>query len=328
MYSLEHLELNDIYKMFENLKFKKIILQPPNKKPGSFRGAGALLIDGKDYWLTSRTRTAEKRGYEVEIYHSKNGYDFSSIKTISRKQMEEFTGNKISSIEAQQIIRDPKTGKFYMYVSIDLIDNKYPHMWVVLLLIANKPSGKWINGGIVMYPKEPFNTVKDCNIGIFNGRYIALCKAYIDKDKKLFTTLYTSSDGIKWKYSGIPTFNGKKQKSIFALDGSIYKFNNKIFVIGTKEEIFTRGLTTTNRLCIMELDLSKKDIKTVVSEKWKHLSNYERKNYPIHTYFTAVPDYAAGEWKVIAEITDPRYTKKLGVFDVVDNVIMYTSTLN
>lgn len=56
-------------------RFRRVPLSPPSFEPGSWCGAGEMWVDedGGEYWLTSRPRMAGRRGYEVEIYRSRNG---------------------------------------------------------------------------------------------------------------------------------------------------------------------------------------------------------------------------------------------------------------
>ncbi|MGC8533194.1 MAG: hypothetical protein ACP5MV_01005 [Candidatus Parvarchaeum sp.] len=310
--------------IFENKKFKKIILPPPNHKPGSFKGAGDLLINSSGYWLTSRSRTKQKRGYEVEIFHSKEGYNYKLIKKINIKQLEKNLNTKLSSIEGQQILYHEKEKLYYLYISVDFGDSN-GHLWKTILMTTKNPSKDWENKGVVIEPVKPFNTAKDFNISNINGLYIGLCKAYIDTKNQLKAALFTSKEGLHWKYIGVPLVDNKKQPKVFALDGKFYKLNNQIFFIGSLGNFFENGLTASDRICGYELNLKTNNLKTIFIDKWKVKSKYERLDYPLHTYCAPVFDHKKNEFKIIAEAIDPRYTKKLGVFDVVDNVIMFTS---
>ncbi len=316
--------MQELKSIFKNKQFKKIILRPPNHKPGSFRGAGDLLINNSGYWLTSRTRTKKKRGYEVEIFHSKEGYNYKLIKKINIKELEKSLNTKLSSIEGQQILYNEKKKLYYLYISVDFGD-KNAHLWETILMSSTNPSKTWENKGVVIKPVKPFNTAKDFNISYINGQYVGLCKAYIDTKNQLKAALFTSKDGLSWKYEGVPLLGNKKQPKVFAIDGKLYKLGSKIIFLGSLGNFFKNGLTASDRVCGFELDLKEKSLKEIFVDKWEIKSKYENREYPLHTYCTPVLDYKKKEWKIIIEAIDPRYTKRLGVFDVIDNVIMYTS---
>ncbi len=317
---------NNLY-LFKNIKFKKILLNPPSIKPGSFKGAGDFNKINNFYWLTSRSRTKEKRGYEVEIFYSKDGYNFKLANKISIKEIEKSINKEISSIEGQQLLYDKKSKLYYLYISID-IGNESNHFWYTILMTSKNPKNKWINKGAVIKPVKPFNTAKDLNITYIDGQYIGISKSYIDKENKLKATVYKSKDGIKWKYLGEPKIDGRKQPNIFAIDGKILKYDDEIIFIGSLGDYFKNGLTASNKICFLRLNLEKMEFSTLFSKKWIPKSKYEHKKYPIHTYFTPFWDSNKKEWKIIIEAIDPKYTKKLGVFDVVDHVIMYTAKMN
>ena len=319
--------MNADYNIFKNKRFKEIILNPPDYKPGSFKGAGDLLIENGNYWLTSRTRTRDMRGYEVEIFLSKNGYRFKKIKTISIGELEKELDADLSSIEGQQLLYNRDKRLYYLYISVDF-GSSLSHLWKTILMTSKVPSKDWKNMGVVIEPVAPFNTAKDFNISYINGSYIGICKAYIDAKKQLYAALFSSKDGIKWKYWGIPKINGKDQPPIFAIDGKIFEFGNKIIFLGSSGSFFKNGLTASDRVCGFEIDLKKMNFNTLFSQKWKIGSKYENPECPIHTYCTPVPDYSKKEWKIVIEAIDPEHTRKLGVFDVVDHVIMYTSKFN
>jgi hypothetical protein len=316
--------MQELSNIFQNKQFKKIILKPPNHKPGSFRGAGDLLINGFGYWLTSRTRTKEKRGYEVEIFHSKDGYNYKLVKKINIKELEKDLNSKLSSIEGQQILYNEKEKIYYLYISIDFGD-KNAHLWETVLMTTKNPSKNWKNKGVVIKPVKPFNTAKDFNISYIDGQYIGLCKAYIDTKNQLKAALFKSKDGLNWKYEGVPLLDNREQPKVFAIDGKLYKFDNNIIFLGSLGSFFKNGLTASDKVCGFKLDLKKKRLKTIFINDWEIKSEYENKRYPLHTYCTPTLDYKKKEWKIVIEAIDPRYTKKLGVFEVVDNVILYTS---
>ncbi|RLI25004.1 hypothetical protein DRO58_06810, partial [Candidatus Bathyarchaeota archaeon] len=68
--------------IFARRRFRKVLLDPPSFEPGSWHGAGKLLLDPEtgEYWLTGRPRMGPvKRGYGFEIYRSTDGENYSLV---------------------------------------------------------------------------------------------------------------------------------------------------------------------------------------------------------------------------------------------------------
>jgi len=131
-------------------RFRKILLDPSNFNPGSWCGAGKLWIEAEsgEYWLTSRPREGPpKRGSAVEIYRSKDGENYSLVSETTKEELSEISGVTVHSIEGQQILHDPLTGRYYLYLSVDVAkenvagrhNRTYESRWETYLMTADPP---------------------------------------------------------------------------------------------------------------------------------------------------------------------------------------------
>jgi hypothetical protein len=198
--------------IFRNRKFKRVVLDPPNFNPGSWRGAGKLLLEEDEYWLTSRPRTVETRGYGVEVFHSNNGEDFHLVSLVTKEEIAATAEIKVFSIENNQLIRDPSTGKYHLYASLN-VGAERPERWETYLLTADDPRGPWRGEGFVIRTDRPYDSeeARDCTVDVLDGRYLGLCKARAQGSEKIYTELLTSRDGRNWVKLGIPTVDGRQQ---------------------------------------------------------------------------------------------------------------------
>lgn len=104
-------------------KFRKILLNPPSLEPGSWCGAGKLLIDHETcgFWLANRPRMGPiKRGYCFEIYRSNNGEGYSLVFSIIKRNSAKLCGSVVHIIEDMQLLRDPSTRRYMLYPSVDV----------------------------------------------------------------------------------------------------------------------------------------------------------------------------------------------------------------
>ncbi|MEM3078778.1 MAG: hypothetical protein QXF21_00490, partial [Thermoproteota archaeon] len=110
--------------IFSKRRFRRVILDPPNFNPGSWCGAGKMWIDedNGEYWLTSRPREMRemRRGYAVEIYRSRDGENYDIVTWITKEELSEMTKTQILSIENQQLLKDPSTGRYHLYLSLNV----------------------------------------------------------------------------------------------------------------------------------------------------------------------------------------------------------------
>ncbi|ARM75465.1 glycoside hydrolase family 43 protein [Acidianus manzaensis] len=312
--------------IFRNKVFYKVLLDPPILTQGSWRGAGKLLIDDKDYWLTSRPRNVEKRGYGIEFFHSNNGNDFSLYRFISKEEISSEIGIEVDSIENTQLIIDPLTGKYYLYASVN-IDSRL-QKWVTVLLTSDDIKGEWKSKGIVINNDQEYDSAeaRDCSIEVLDGMYIGLCKARKLNDNKVYTELLVSKNGISWKKLGLPTINGVKQdpSPAFLLNGNIYSSVYGPMFIGTVTT-FYKNAHVTKYFGSYIIDLKSNNLEEVFITEWKSDSKYERQDFPIHNYCNVIYDENNSRWDIVIEAIDPIYSKNVGTDNEMDRVLLYIS---
>jgi len=314
--------------ILRNKKFKKVVLEPPEYKPGAWRGAGKVLIDleNREFWLTTRPRKARPvRGYAVEIYRSKNGEDFYLETSITREELISETGVKIASIEGQQLLRDPLTGKYYLYLSVDVDEPPIPG-WDTLLLAAEDPKGPWKSLGFVLRREESYEVLeaRDSVIDIIDGLYFAVYKA--NDGSRVNMALAVSRDGINWRKLGVLGLDGKSQPHYFFLSGKIFAGALGLIFIGFETLYVTRGGGYTDTFVAYLLDHRRADLETLFKGKWVPESSYERRDYPVHGYCDIVYDPFKERFLIYIEAVDP--SSDLGLDYEMDRLILYESCID
>jgi len=314
--------------LLANKRFRKVVLEPPDYNPGSWQGAGKVLVDyeNHEFWLTSRPRRARPvRGYAIQIYRSKNGEDYSLETTITREELKEQTKLNILSIEGQQLLKDPATGKYYLYVSIDIDHPPIPG-WDTFLLTADDPKGPWTPHGLVLTREYPYEVkeARDSVIDIIDGRYIALYKA--NNGSRVNVALAVSSDGLKWEKMGILKLNGLNQPHYLFISGRIFAGTLHPIFIGFETRHVVRGGGYTGTFVAYYVNLRELDLKTLYKGVWKPESPYERKDYPVHGYCDIVYDPFKERFLIYVEAVDPN--SELGLDYEVDRLILYEVPLS
>jgi len=324
--------------IFANRRFRKILLDPPCFDAGSWCGAGKLWIDKDDeeYWLTSRPRVgSEKRGYAVEIYRSRDGENYSLVAWLTKEEVSELVGRAVQSIENQQLLRDPLTGKYHLYLSLDTSERNvagdekriYDSKWETFLLSAEDPAGPWQPWGFVLRGDKDYDTseARDCTIDIIDGRYFCLYKARKMGTSAVHTALAVSGDGKDWVKLGVPTIDGKPQPDYFLLSGSIHSGAVGPIFIGTETLEVINGAALTKHFVSYAIDYRNLNLERMFIAEWKASSRYEHLEYPIHTYCNVVHDPLSDRWLTWIEAVDPVFSKEPGLNTEVDRVLLYVS---
>ena len=324
--------------IFARRRFRRVLLNPPCFDPGSWCGAGKLWIDEHDgeYWLTSRPRMgSEKRGYAVEIYRSRNGEDYSLVTWLTKEELSESIGKTVQSIENQQLLRDPFSGKYHLYLSVDIAERNvagdekriFESKWETFLLVAEDPSGPWKPEGFALRGDKDYDSgeARDCTIDIVDGRYICLYKARKAGTKVVHTALAVSSDGRDWVKLGIPTVDGEHQPDYFLLNGSIHAGSLGPIFIGTKTLDVVNGAALTKYFAGYVIDYRNLNLESIFVAEWKASSRYEHPQYPIHTYCNVVYDPLSDRWLTWIEAVDPILSREPGLNTEVDRVLLYVS---
>ena len=327
--------------IFSRRKFEKVLLNPPNFNPGSWSGAGKLWIDSEnqEYWLTSRPRMKHPtRGYAVEIYKSNNGEDFNLVYSISKEELSEYIGKQVQSIENQQLLKDPFTGKYHLYLSVDLYEKNiagnykriYESKWETFLLTADDPQGPWKPWGFVLRCDKEYDSgeARDCTIDIIDGKYFCLYKSRKAGTDIVHAALAVSSDGKNWKKLGIPTINGEAQPKYFFLSGTINASTLGPIFIGTKALKVVKGAALTKDFTAYIIDYRNLNLEELFVAEWKPGSRYEHQVWPIHTYCNVVYDMLKDRWLIWIEAVDPIYSKEPGLNSEVDRVLLYESKVS
>ena len=322
--------------IFSRKRFRKVLLNPPNFEPGSWCGAGKLWIDedSGEYWLTSRPRMRpKKRGYAVEIYHSKNGEDFSLVTWITKEELSEMAKVTVHSIENQQLLRDPLTGMYHLYLSVDVAEENvagderkiFESKWETFLLIADDPAGPWEPYGFVIRGDMDYDSgeARDGTIDIVDGRYFCLYKARPKGSDIVHMALAVSSDGKNWTKLGVLTINGSSQPEYFLLSGTIHAGSLGPIFIGTETLDLVRGAALTKYFAAYVIDYRNCNLERIFTARWEPGSRYEHPEYPIHTYCNVVYDTLRDRWLIWVEAVDPIYSKEPGLNTEVDRVLLY-----
>ncbi|HDJ89069.1 MAG TPA: hypothetical protein ENG40_00035 [Thermoprotei archaeon] len=325
-------------RIFSKRKFIKIALNPPNFNPGSWCGAGKIWIDRDtdEYWLTSRPREGEvKRGFAVEIYRSSNGVDYNLVNWITKEELSEMIGKAVQSIENQQLIRDPLTGKYHLYLSIDVfeeniagrVDKIYASKWETYLLTADDPRDSWNPYGFVLRGDQEYDSgeSRDCSIDIIDGLYFCLYKARPAGKSRVNTALAISSDGKNWRKFGLLSIDGERQPEYFLLNGSIFPSSLGPMFIGMQTTEVIKGAALSKEFAAYIINYRELRLEKVFIGRWIPSSRYEHPEYPIHTYSTLTYDYLNDRWLIFVEAVDPIKSLEPGLNTEVDRVLLYFS---
>ena len=314
--------------IFGRRSFQRVALEPPSAEPGSWRGAGkAAKLGEREYVLSARPRTRERRGYAVEVYTSSDGLAYSPASSLAAEEVSRDLGARVYSIENSQLLVDPATGDLLLYISVDL----GPHYWETALYRSDDPKGPWRPEGLVIRRDRPYDSkeARDCTIDYVDGLFVALCKAVAEGDPAVRTELAVSRDGVSWAKLGLPTVNGGLQpaRPAFLLNGRILPSAHGPMFVGSVTLYEVGGAHVTRHVGAYVIDLDRLDLREVYMAEWRPSSPYEREDYPIHTYVDVLPDYEAGRWLLYVEAIDPSLSKGVGVDVEVDRLLAYSSPM-
>jgi hypothetical protein len=324
--------------IFTRRRFRRVLLNPPCFDAGSWCGAGKLWIDEEngEYWLTSRPRMAfEKRGYAVEIYRSRDGENYGLVTWLTKEELSVLAGKNVQSIENQQLLRDPLTSRYHLYLSVDVAESNvagderriFESKWETFLLTAEDPAGPWEPLGFTIKGDVDYDTgeARDCTIDIVDGRYLCLYKARRAGANVVHTALAVSSDGKNWVKLGIPTVNGEHQPDYFLLNGSIHAGSSGPIFIGAETLEVVNGAALTKHFVSYLIDYRSLNLERIFKAEWKPGSKYEHPKYPVHTYCNVVYDPPNDRWLILIEAVDPVLSREPGLNSEVDRLLLYTS---
>ncbi len=325
-------------RIFSGREFRGVALDPPDFEPGSWCGAGKLWVDegSSRYWLTSRPRVgAERRGYAAEIHLSEDGEDFELSNRVTKEEVTRLAGVEVQSIENQQLLQDPLTGDYHLYLSLDVYranvagdsERVYESRWETFLLTADDPAGEWSPEGFVIRADSSYDSgeARDSTIDIVDGRYFALYKARRAGSDRVRMALATSADGKRWRKLGVPGIDGREQPGFFLLNGSILAGSGGPIFAGIQTTDVVKGAALSRRFAAYAIDYRSMNLERIFVHRWKPGSRYEHPDYPIHTYCSIARDQISDRWLTVVEAVDPERSREPGLNLEVDRVLLYTS---
>jgi len=318
-----------------NRKFRGVVKDPPDFNPGSWIGASSVLVDydSGEFWLTARPRRAPPlRGYAMIIYRSFDGEDYREAVRLTTEDLTSMSSQNVASIEAQQLIRDPATGKYYLYVSVDTRGSgEVEGRWDTFLLISDDPSGPWKYHGLAWKRGAEYDSheARDATIGIVDGMYFALYKASNAPkgEGRTNVALATSRDGLEWRKHGILKVNGEAQPDYLQLYGGIFAGTMGPVFIGLARRYLINGCGLARHFEAYIIDYRNMNLELLYRAYWKPLSPYEREDYPSHGYMNIIEDPYRNRILLYLESIDPKYTGEIGWRSQVDRLILYETRM-
>jgi hypothetical protein len=304
-------------------RFKRVVLEPPDYNPGSWRGAGKVLVDVErgEYLLTCRPRKAHPvRGYAVEIYSSRDGEEFKLLASITKEELSEMAKLEVRSIEGQQLLLDPATGRYHLYLAVDNFTPGRGYGWDTLLLVSDDPRGPWECKGLVLRRGDSYDSVeaRDAVIDVVDGLYVALYKA--SDGLRVNTALAVSSDGVEWRKLGLLKLDGGSQPGYLLLSGRLLAGALGPVFVGFESRVVVEGAAVTDTFSSYLIDLRGLNLVRLFSGRWEPRSPYERPDYPVHSYCDVVPDPLRDRILIYVEAIDP---SGIGLNKEMDRLILY-----
>jgi hypothetical protein len=334
--------------IFAQRRFKCVVLEPPDLNPGSWIGAGKVVFDSdtQQFLLTARPRKAEGgvRGFAANVYRSSDGETFELVASLSQDQLSGESGLSIRSIEGTQILKDPLTGNWHLYASVDLGSEFIwgGMYWQTLLLTAPVPEGPWQVHGLVLKSDQAYdaNQARDSTVDIVDGRWFCLYKA-MDGLRARRPALATSTDGITWRKHGVLTIEGKLQRAF--LSGTLFASGSGPLFIGIEKMYSEEGMAARDEdfadkfrithgsgpkpsFVAYQVDHRNMNLELVFRTPWEPLSPYEHQEHPLLGYSSVVFDPLQNRMLTYAQAID-RETTRFGINSTVERLILYESPL-
>lgn len=309
--------------IYTNLRFLGVALEPPNFEPGSWCGAGKAVIDYENeaYLLTSRPRKLEGgvRGYAANVYRSKDGVSFDRISSLTQDEVSAKSGIKVWSIEGTQLLKDPLTGRWHFYLSVDTGSAfvMFGVFWETMVFVADDLKGPWTYMGRAIRRGQGrvFDAVqaRDSTIDIVDGQWLCLYKA-IDLDWKMSMGLATSTDGISWEKRGQFTVDGDTGHTHFITQGTIFAGTSGPVLIGLTRSHRTYMQRMVYDFTAYRVDDINTNLQTIFRAPWFARSKYEDKERPTYgNYCSLVHDPFKNRMLFYLSVIDPRPETKTDV---------------
>jgi hypothetical protein len=334
--------------LYRNRRFAGVALEPPDYMPGSWIGAGKAWYDAEAdaYFLTARPRTAAEgvRGYSGQVFRSENGIDFHMIAEVTKEQAADISGVALHSIEGTQLLRDPSTGIWLFYLSVDTGDAFVwgGVKWETIILSAHALSGPWTYEGFAFRNDQDYDAhqARDATIDIVDGRWVAIYKAK-NAERNERPGFATSLDGIAWRKHGTLTTDG--EDALGFLSGSFFPTSSGLMFVGLRTRLIDsneeredvvyadsygigHGGGPTPLFVAYLVDTRSMNLETVYSTPWVPLSPYERDDHPLLGYSSTAIDRARRRAFFYTEAIDPELTEAIGINSTVERLLVYEMT--
>lgn len=310
--------------LLSHRKFKKVVLDPPDFNPGSWIGAGNCIINDGEYILASRPRKWPERGFAANVYTSKDGENFTLKSSITKEELAELSGTVVRSIEGLQILVDPYTGKYRLYISADATETRG---WDTALLEADDPAGPWTFKGFVLKRGRSYDSheARDSTITIIDGMYVALYKA--SNGRRVNMALAISHDGITWEKLGVLRLDGGQQPEYLLLYGTVFPGAMGPVLYSFETLHVVKGAALSRMFASYLLDIRNLNLFTLHKGLWRPMSKYEREDWPVHTYINLLHDPDHDRILMYVEALDPEHSKEPGLNLEVDRLLLYEVSL-
>lgn len=338
--------------IFANRRFRTVALDPPNFHPGSWVGAGNCFFHQprKEFILTARLRKkkAQARGFAAIICRSSNGETFEKVYTLTKEWIAEKSGLEIHSLEGVQLLEDPLTGNYHLYVSVNT-DQEFAWggiYWQTYLLRSSALEGPWEPVGLVLRNDQSYDNhhARDISIAIVDGRWYCLYKAR-DADHRVSPALATSIDGITWSKHGPLTVDGEDRSCW--MSGTFFAASSGLLFIGLEKLEKTESTETSSHepypddevyadafrvghgggpprtFIAYQLDYRNTNLETIFRSPWEARSDYEHPHHPVLGYASLVFDPFKERMLIYVEAIDPHFTEKMGINETVERVLVY-----
>ena len=173
-----------------------VVMSAPGTGPGAWAGSpSAVLADGEIY-LAYRMRTADRRGYAVQVARSADGISFQPLISISKEDMD------AESLERPALILTSE-GTWRLYLSCATRGTKH---WRVELLEADALDGFDPASRRVLLPGDAASAVKDPVIVCRDGSWHLWASVHPltepDHTDRMTTEYASSPDGLAWTWHG------------------------------------------------------------------------------------------------------------------------------
>jgi hypothetical protein len=173
-----------------------VVVPAPGTGPGAWAGSpSAVLVDG-EIFLAYRMRSAQERGYAVEVARSVDGVRFRSVVTIRKHEV------RAESLERPSLAIAPD-GSWRLYLSCATPGTKH---WRVELMEAAAPDAFDPGSSRVLLPGSSAKAVKDPFILRHNGSWHLWASVHPltdpDHTDRMTSEYATSQDGLDWTWQG------------------------------------------------------------------------------------------------------------------------------